>query len=814
MGNDLRYALRTLRSSPGFAIVAILSLALGIGANTAIFSLIDAVMLKTLPVSRPEELLQVTANESGSFTNPLWEQVRDRQDVLSGVFASSPARFNLARGGEARYAPGTWVSGDFFDTLGVRAVLGRTLNPADDRRGCAAAAVLSFDFWQNEYGGSSGVLGQSISLDGHPFQILGVTQTGFSGIDVGRAAEVFVPICAEPMVTATSQLDNRRNWWLRVVGRPKPGLSAQQVTARLKTLAPEMLAATLPLNTVPEDQRSYLGSSFGTQPAANGLSVLRARYSNSLLMLMALVGVVLAISCANVANLLVARATVRQKEIAIRLAIGAGRARLIRQLLTESLLLALAGAALGILFAQWGSQLLAGLLSSSSDRVFLDLAVNGRVLAFTAVVAIATGVLFGLVPAWRATRIQPHAAMQAGSRAVAEGHSRFNPGKLLVMAQVALSLVLLVGAGLFMSTFRNLATLDAGFERDHVLLVNVDLRNPKFPPERRAAIYEEMLTALRGIPGVRSAAASTLTPVSGLLSLDFLYVDGKAAKSRNDSYVFINRVSPGFFETLATPLLAGRDFEKRDGQGAPPVAIVNETMARMYFGNENPIGRRYRTESGGAVLTEIVGVVKDAKYATLREDLRPIVYLPLSQWDKPGPLRSFEVRSTGSAASLIPGVKDALDRVNRDVTIEFRTLAVQLAESIGRERLLATLSGFFGALALLLSTIGLYGVMSYNVARRRNEIAIRMALGAERAHVMRMVLGEIGLIVAAGLGAGLAATLASTRLVTSFLFGLKPTDPATLLLAASLLAAVALCAGYLPARRASRVDPREVWRNL
>jgi predicted permease len=806
---DLRYAVRTLRTSPGFAVVAILSLALGIGANTAIFSLIDAVMLKYLPVSHPEELLQVALGDNGTgFTNPIWEQVRDRQDVFSGIFAYSGGRFNLAAGGEARYVNSTWASGDYFATLGVHAVLGRTLTAADDRRGCAGTAVLSYDFWQREYNGSPAVTEKTIRLDGHPFQILGVVEPGFHGVDVGRSVDVTVPICAEPILHPSSQLDQRSSWWLRVVGRPKPGLGSEQVTARLKTLAPDIYGATVPPRWRAEDQEKYRKRTFSTLPAANGLSYLRTQYRPALITLLVVVGVVLLIACANVANLLLARAAARQREIAIRLALGLGRARLIRQLLTESLLLALAGAGLGMLFAQWGSRLLVGFLSSSNSPVYLDLTVNGRVLGFTIGVAIATGLLFGLAPAWRGTRVEPQAAMKENARGVVEGSTRFGLGKVLVMAQVALSLLLLVGAGLLLGTFRKLATLDPGFEPSHVLIASLDLRNAHYPKERLLSATEEMLERLRAIPGVRSASSSNNTPISGSSWNDDIQVEGYKAKSQRDSVVWLYRVSPAYFETLGTPLVAGRDFDRRDIVGAPKVAIVNQTMAQRFFGAANPIGKTYReTYPTLGPPIEIIGEVGDAKYSNLREEQLAIVYLSAGQEEQPYPNATFELRAAGSAGDLIPSVKTVLEQLNPDISLQFRTLFEQVAQSLTRERLLATLSGFFGGLALLLATIGLYGVMSYNVARRRSEIGIRMALGAAEAKVLRMVLGEVALLVGAGLVLGLGAALAATRLIETFVYGLTVRDPATMALAAVLLGAVALVAGYLPARRASRLDP-------
>jgi predicted permease len=810
---DVRYALRALRGSPGFSAVAILSLALGIGANTAIFSLIDSVILKTLPVAHPENLLQVTMGKNASFTNPIWEQLRDRQDVFSGIFAYGGGRFNLAAGGEARYAQGNYASGQFFDTLGLRALLGRTFTVADDRRGCPATAVLSYGFWQREYGGRADILGKNISLDNHPFEILGVLVPGFTGVDVGVEKDLFVPLCSEKIVRGEfSSLDQRSTWWLRVIGRPKPGVSASQAEARLKVLAPGVFEATVPPGWKADQQQEYRRNSFDTQPAANGLSNLRKQYREALMVLMAIVGVVLLIACGNVANLLLARSAARQREIAIRIALGSGRARLMRQVLTESMVLSLTGAALGILFAQWGARLLVRLLSVGGSRIFLDLSIDSRVLAFTAGVSILTALLFGLAPAWRGTAVNPQSAMKANGRGVIEG-SKFGLGKALVVAQVALSLVLVVGAGLMLSTFFRLETLDAGFDREHVLLVDVDLRNGNYPQERRGAAMREMLEHLRAVPGVRSASVSNMIPVSGSFWNENLEIEGYTSKGREDTLVYFNEVSDRYFETLRTDLIAGRDFNNHDTPESPKVAIVNQTVAKKYFGGGNPIGKRFREEEGATMgpWVEIVGVVKDSKYGSLREDIPPTAFTAASQ-DATPMWYTFELRAAGPPTAAISGAKSAIAEVNRDVSLQFKTLALQVDESLARERLLATLSGFFGALALALATIGLYGVMSYNVARRRNEIGIRMALGAEQSRVLRMVLREVAMLIGLGLATGLAAAMMTTHFVASFLYGTKANDPWTLSLAAGFLALVAVLAGFLPARRASRLEPMNALR--
>ncbi len=805
---DVRYALRALRSSPGFAAVAILSLALGIGANTAIFSLINSVILKTLPVAHPEQLIQVTMGKTPSFTNPIWEQVRDRQDVFSGVFAYGGGRFNLAAGGEARYAQGSFASGQFFDTLGLHAQVGRTFTTADDKRGCPGTAVLSYGFWQREYGGRADVVGKSISLDNHPFEILGVLGPGFTGIDVGSEKDLYVPVCSEKIMRGEfSSLDQRSNWWLRVIARPKPGVSAGQSQARLKTLAPAIFEATVPPRWKAEDQQEYRKRSFDTAPAANGLSNIRKQYQQALMVLMVIVAVVLLIACGNVANLLLARSAARQKEIAIRIALGSGRARLMRQLLTESIVLSFAGAALGIVFAQWGAHLLVAFLSLGENKVFLDLNVDWRVLAFTAGVSILTALIFGLAPAWKGTAANPQAVMKANARGIIEG-SKFGIGKALVVAQVALSLVLVVGAGLMLSTFFRLETLDTGFDREHVLLVSVDLRNGNYARERRGAAMREMLAHLRAMPGVRSASVSNMTPVSGSFWNENLEIEGYSSKGPDDTLVYFNEVSDRYFETLRMDLIAGRDFNSHDTPESPKVAIVNQTMAKKYFAGQSPIGKRYRAEEGNTMgpWTEIVGVVKDSKYGSLREEILPTAFLASNQ-DATPMWYQFELRAAGPPTALVPGAKSAIAEVNRDVSLQFKTLALQVNESIARERLLATLSGFFGALALAMATIGLYGVMAYNIARRRNEIGIRMAVGADPSRVLRMVLREVAILIAMGLAIGLSAAMGATRFVESFLFGVKANDPWTLSIAAGILALAAALAGFLPARSASRLDP-------
>jgi putative ABC transport system permease protein len=809
ISQDVRQAFRALRARPGFSAVAILSLALGIGANTAIFSLIDAVMLKSLPVNHPEELLQVTINDQLlGYGNPLWEALRDRQDVFSGIFAYGRWALNLSTGGEAHNVNGNFVSGQFFDTLGVHAALGRTLTVADDQRGCPAVAMLSYGFWQREYGGRGDIVGKSISIDNHPVQIVGVTQAGFTGVVVGWEADVFVPLCAGKILYGEIILLNRNTMpgWLLVIGRPKPGISPAQATARLKTLAPGIFRASFQPGQI--GQAGYPQRTFDTAPAANGSSSLRNRYGSAIIVLMVVVGLVLLIACANLATLLLARGAARQREIAIRIALGSGRGRLIGRFLAESLMLSVIGAALGVLLARWGTHLFVAYF-----KAFLDLQPDTRVLAFTAGVTILTGLLSGLAPAWRGTRVDPQAAMKSNARGSTEG-CKFGLGKALVSAQIALSLLLVIGAGLMLSTFWKLISIDPGLAPEHVLLVSLDLRNGNYPQDRRLLILREMLDRLRAIPGVSSASASAIIPMCGCRSTVNLSLEGRP---NDEVIVYFNRVSDRFFETLGTPLVAGRDFTAHDTLNSPQVAIINQSLAKKYFGARNPIGKYYRYRENGTLSdpVEIIGVVKDAQYGGLRGDIPPTAYAAWSQGGgSSGLITYFQLLSAAEPpTTLTAGVRSAIAAINPNVSFQFSTLQGRIDDSLDSERLLATLSGFFGALALLLATIGLYGVMSYNVARRRNEIGIRMALGAEQARVLRMILGEVALLVGTGLLVGLGAALATTRLVASLLYGLRPNDPVIFAVAAAVLAGVAFVAGYLPARRASCVDPMATLRD-
>jgi ABC-type antimicrobial peptide transport system permease subunit len=789
---DTRYALRTLRANPGFAATAVLSLALGIGANTAIFSILNAVMLRSLPVEDPHGLVELGSPRSDPahplrffFTNPIWEQARDHQQAFSGTLAFSEDRFDLAAGGESHFAEGLWASGDFFRVLGVPAMRGRVFTAADDLHGGGHAgpvAVISHGFWKRHFASDPDIVGKTIRLNRHLFTIIGVTPPWFTGLDVDTSYDVAVPIGCEPILhTDHSALVDRDWWWLRILGRLLPGETPQQAEAKMKALAPQVYRATLSANSDAYGQEEYLQRSLALRPAATGFSDTGSQYRTALFTLMAVVSLVLLIACATIANLLLARAAARQREISIRMAIGAARRRVIRQLMSESLLLSVLGAAGGLLFAVWGSRLLVRFLSTAGNELELDTAPDLRVLAFTMGVAVLTGLLFGLAPALRATSVGPNNALKEHARGMTE--SRFNLGRALITGQVALSLVLLVGAGLFLGTLRNLLNTDLGFNRHNVLLVGADMLQTYVPKDQRPRVYREIVERLRAIPGVSSASSSAMTPIG---------------RGQWDSD----------FATMHQPVLLGRDFSDHDDLGAPKVMLITESVARRFFGHANPIGKTIRAEGPGKQgLYQVVGVVKDAKYAAVDEGLTLTVYLACAQDTDPRPGVNFEVRVERPAETVIPAVRAAIGEVNRGISLEFRNFETQVNDSLLQPRMVALLSAFFGGLALLLAMIGLYGVTAYGVARRQAEIGIRMALGAQPGSVIWLVLREVAAMLAIGTVLGLGASLAVGRLVASLLYGVKPYDAPPLAIAAVVLGIATGIAAYLPAHRAARLDP-------
>jgi predicted permease len=821
---DLRDALRALRAYPVVSAVAILSLALGIGANTAIFSIVNALMLRALPVKEPQRLVQVMAGPNRtSWSNPLWEQLRERDHQLfDGAFAYTTPRFNLARGGEAQLVNGVMASGRFFEVLGVPAILGRAFTPDNDvRKGAGIdnrqVAVISYAFWQTRYAGAADVIGKSIDLDRIPFTIVGVTPPEFTGVDQGTSYEVAIPLAAEPLIRGEkeSAMDQRSWWWMRVLARLKPGGTIDRAEAALRGVQPQMRQATLPDTTRPKDLPNYLKDPFGLRAAASGPNSLGRQYQDPLYIIMAVVALVLLIACANIANLLLARASARRHEISVRVALGASRWRIARQLLAESALLSVCGSVLGLAFAQWGARLLVFEMSGPRTASELDVGLDWRVLLFTAGVATTTALLFGIVPALRSARVAPNEAIKEQGRAIV-GESRFGFGSLLVVAQVALSLLLIVGAGLFMGTFSRLSSVRLGFEPDPILVVDANAKRSTVDPAARGDLYERLRRAAQAVPGVRSAALQSITPLSHSAWDTLIENPAGLSLPEKERNVHVNAVSPDWFATYGTPILAGHDFTIHDDRSAPMVILVNETFAKKYFAGGSPIGRWVRNEAFPGQTPpqmRIIGVVRDAVYDSLRDTIPPTMYQNVLQQKKPGPGIDIAVRAvSGSPALLTRSLADAMNRVDGDLTLTFRPFRETVRAFTAQERVIAMLSGFFGGLALLLAGLGLYGVMSYAVSRRRTEIGIRMALGAGPASAVKLVLRRVTLLVGLGVAAGVGLALWASTLVSKLLFGLPPRDLGTLLTAALVLSAIGGIAGWLPARRAARIDPARVLR--
>ena len=820
LARDIRFALRLMRQTPVVSGVAMLSLALGIGANVAIFSLVNALMLKALPIHEPERLVNIIQQPRApqsqpniSFTYPQWEYLRNTQKFFGGLLATSNSQFNVNTAGEMRRINGMWVDGDFFDVLGVTTQIGRTITTEDDQRGGGKhglVAVISDAFWHREFGADPNVLGRPLYLDGHAFTIIGVTAPGFFGTTVGRTFDAAVPFGAEPIIRgAESSLDRRSSWWISLLARLAPDQTDEQAMAQLEALRPGLREATMPQDWQPRDQQQYFTEPFQLVPAATGLSGLRLRYSRPLFVLLGIVALVLLIACANMANLLLAQSAARQRELAIRLSLGATRWHLARQLLIESLLLSFLGSIAGVLFALWGSRGLVQLISTRANVVSLDLTLDWRVLGFTTLVGIVTGLLFGVAPALRATGLAPATALRDGSRGIVAGNSRFNLGNGLVAIQVALSFVLVLGATLFVRTLVDLTSQEMGFKQDRVLIAAVDLRRTGLGDKERPMMFERLRQAIAAAPGVTAAAVSVVTPISGSTWNNRITVPGYDGPEEGRSALY-NRVTPDYFRVMSTPILAGRDIAAGDRLGTPRVLLVNEAFVKKYFRGQQALGRSFTIgdwRTPRAVTGEVVGVVADAKYRTLREEPQPTMYAAWAQEETAASGARVSIQVNGAANGFRQTVLKAIESVHKEVAVDFRTFDEDLRAAVLQERLVATLSAFFGGLALLLAAIGLYGVMSYSVTRRRSEIGIRMALGAEPSRVMGQVLGNVAWIVITGLVIGAGASLGAERFVNTLLFNLVGSDLTMILIAAASLGAAAGIAGYLPARRAARVDP-------
>jgi len=821
---DIRYGLRTLARNPGFAAVAVLTLALGIGANAAIFSLMNALLLRTLPVNNPSQLVLFGEGKWGGimdelpnrswqlFSFPFYRQVQGDSSAFSDVTAissmSSAPHGTIGDSAETEEIYAHLVSGTFFSTLGVNPILGRTFGEDDDRiPGGSPVAVASYAWWKRRFGGAPSIIGEKMSIGSTVYTIIGVTPQEFFGTSVGESPDVWIPLSMEEVLPpGWKGLNDKMFQSLYIIARRRPELSIEQaqtnVNVLFKQAALEMAGSQPAKKQLDGIQHAFIKLT----PAASGLSRLRVQFSQPLRALMAAVGLVLLIACANIANLLLARATNRQREIAVRMSMGAGRWRVIRQLLTESFTLAMLGAVLGVALASWASKLLLVMVSGGPETIPVDVGLDSRVLVFVVLVSLATPLLFGMAPAWRAARVELNSSLKQG-RNIAAVNSPL--ARALVVGQVALSLVLLVGAGLFLRTLVNLTNVDMGFDKHNVLVFGIEPASVGYKEDSRLTrLYQEIERRVSAIPGVRAASFSFFTFNQGAWSED-AWTPEESPEAKGNREVVYNKVGRGFFSAMGLKLLSGRTFDQQDSENSPKVAVINETMARLFFPNESPLGRRFRMDGPDAKPENdriVVGVARDAKYMALKERPWPAAYLPYSQ--EPGYLWNFEVRYSGDAGSTAPAVRQVIHDVDPRLPVTGAgTLAEQVDRSVVDQRLTAQLSSFFSLVAVFLACIGIYGLMSYAVVHRTNEIGIRVALGAQQGQVLRLIMRQGLVLAASGVAVGIALALIFTRLLRSLLFGVQPFDPVTFIGVAFLLTLIALAACYLPARRAMRVDP-------
>jgi predicted permease len=828
MLNDIRYGLRILLKKPGFTLIAVVSLALGIGANTAIFSLLDAVMLKSLPVEQPDRLVLFGNGQNQGLTNDFpdestdlfsytfYREAQQRKDVFTDVASllSIPwtvhGRVNSnGSSSDIEKINAQLVSGTYFTTLGVNASLGRTLTETDDQNvGGHPVVVVSNAWWQKRLGGDAQALSKTITIDEVTYSIVGVAPGEFYGTNVGEAPDIWLPLAMEKKLPP-AYWDGRTNKQFQslfLIGRLKDGVTRDQANAVVNLIFKQSLQDRAGAQPSAETLQKIQRASVELTPVGRGLSQLRQQFSLSLKVLMGVVGLVLLIACANVANLLLANGAARRREFAVRLALGAGRGRLVQQLLTESLLLAAIGGALGVVVAWWGSRMLVVLASSGSETLPIDVAPNLRVLGFTLGASLLSALIFGVAPALRAARLDPNPSLK--TKTTSRNTFQGPLGKALVVSQVALSLLLLVGAGLFVRTLINLQNLPTGFNEENVMRFEIDSSAAGYKDDdpRLVKMLTDVETNVKTVPSVTAASFSFFVFHQGAWS-STAFVSGGETTDDPGRVIRNNVVGTDFFTVMGIPLVLGRGFGSYDTEKSQKVAVISETMAQRLFPNTSPLGKRFGIDGAASSNEiEVVGVVKDAKYGNLTEQFRPMAYYVLAQRSQA--LSNFIVRFSGSADSVVPQIRAAIKQVNPNLPIDD---VVSLSDHIGRslvqQKLIARLASFFGLLALLLACVGLYGVMSYAVARRTNEIGIRMALGAQRTNVLWLVLREVLILVAVGLVIGLGVSLATTKTASTLLFGLKPNDPLTIALASVLLVVVAVLAGYLPARRAAHVDP-------
>ncbi len=830
LAQDVRYAIRGLRRTPAFTITAILILALGLGATTAIFSLVNGLLLRTLPVKEPHRLATISSDTAiklgllagAGWNYPMWDRFRQRAQAFDGAAVWMPRRLSLGRGGEMQPVESVITTSDFFEMLGIRVALGHTFTAADDRRGGGPdgpVAIVSHEFWQERLAAARDVIGAPLVIEGVPFTIIGVTPRGFVGVEVGRHFDVALTLGSEPLIRKAAAIDQPNALGLIPMVRLKPGQTLEAATAAIRALQPEILGSA-PLPAFVKEPFILVPAPAGTSGTEPGMSGLRQRYARPLVIVLAIVGILLVIACANLATLLVIRASTRRRELSVRLALGASRWRLASQLLTESLVLGTTGALGALVVAGWATNVLVSQLSTIDRPVILDSPLDWRVLAFTIAIATLTIALFGAAPAFVAAHDAPADAMKASDRNSSPRSRRGLSGGLVV-AQVALSLVLLVAAGLFVRTLSRLTATPLGFDRDGVLLVNVDTTRASIGTDA-PSFYQRAITAVSTMPGVANAAASTWVPISGGYGQLRVIAPKLSAAER---MTLFNVVSPEWFATYGTRLVAGRDFDNRDATNAAPVVIVNETFARTFFPDRDPIGDHIVLELPNSPPRTVVGVIRDAAYharrpaadagAAVRSPAAPAMFIPLAQSEGMTPpgmaSMTIAVRPTaGPPSSLAASVGAALTTVDPGLAFSFRPLADVVSAAFAQEQLVAMLSGLFGVLALVLASIGLYGVSASAVSQRRTEIGIRMVLGAEPRSVVRLIMRRAAILIGLGVIEGILLSLWLSRFVSSLLYDVAPTDAATLVDATLVLVAVGLAAGWLPARRATRIQPAEV----
>ena len=842
VGRDFGYALRTLRRSRGFAAVAALTLALGIGANTAIFTLLDQVLLRLLPVKNPQQLVLLTmrgphyGNNWGgnAISYPMYRDFQDHNEVFSGMFCRFPQPVSMTYGGQAERTQGELVSGTYFSVLGVGTVLGRAIGPEDDRVPDGhPVVVLSYDYWKQRFGGDPKIIGKTLLVNNYQMAIIGVAQPGFDGVELGVSTKIFIPVMMEKeiIIGPMKFLTDRRSRWVNAFGRLKPGVSEERAKASLQPFMHSMLEQEVKeaafRNASAYVREEFLKCWIDVLPGSQGRASLRRELRTPLWVLMATTGMVLLIACANIANLLLARATGRQKEIAVRLAMGATRGRIVSQLLIETLSLSALGAVLGLALAFWGDKaLMAMYLPSDSGSLNISTAPDLRILLFTLAVTVATGLVFGLAPALQSTRPDVGRTLkdQAGA-VVGGGHGRLR--NALVVTQVALSLLLLIGAGLFLRSLKNLSNLGPGFSAERLVGFNIDPSLNGYSPERLNGFYQQLADNLNAIPGVKSVSVASMRIMEDNEWDSGMTAEGYSPTKPDDHpQAFMNQIGPGYFATLGVPIVAGRDFRLTDNRMVkranatddfdimPTTVIINEKFAQRFFTGRNPVGMHlgFGTDPGTHTEMEIIGVVKDIKYTNLRDEIPIQAYVPYMNSPYLGGMTIY-ARTMGEPSQLMTSIRAKLREMDANLPIyAMRTMDEQISNSLSRERMIASLSTVFGFVATVLAIIGLYGVMSYSVAQRTREIGIRMALGAEQGKVIGMVMREVFTLIAIGVGVGVPAALVLTRVVKSQLYGLEAHDPWTLGLATGLLAMVACAAGYVPALRASRVDPMRALR--